>query len=573
MKWVISFFIIVLVFLGTTLWVKGDELDDINSQLEKLKRELDQSQKATAPLETTLTQLEKDLARIRSRIGYLKKEIARREKEVQAGEEALLAQKILLNERTKMYYIHARKMGTMLFALVSDDNTATSFQNFFYQKTLVDQDKDTIVKTVVHIKNLEEKKRNLEFEKIRLADIEKEVDKQSVFLSGEVTKAKKYQAELSSRIAVLSTRQKQLIAAKLAGLNLPTSLGAGPLYCTDDRKIDPGFSPGFAFFTFGIPHRVGMNQYGALGRSQAGQSYQDILRAYFDGVSFEKRDANMRIKVQGFGEMGLDEYLLGIHEMPADWPMEALKAQVVAARSYALSYTGNGAKEICTTQQCQVYCPSNTKCNKGGNWEAAVRQTEGEIMVRDGQAITAWYASTSGGYTFTSADVGWNSRPWTKRVRDTTGDVGSFGDLFERAYDKSSPCFYAAQGWRSEYGKSAWLKGEEVADIANVILLVRRDGGTREHLYQTDKSNPAGTDNWDKERVRQELRNRGENPYASVSDIGIDWDKGVGKTNSITINGDAGSRNFDGAEFKNFFNLRAPANIQIVGALYNVERR
>ena len=194
-------------------------------------------------------------------------------------------------------------------------------------------------------------------------------------------------------------------------------------------------------------------------------------------------------------------------------------------------------------------------------------------MVRDGQAITAWYASTSGGYTFTSADVGWNSRPWTKRVRDTTGDVGSFGDLFERAYDKSSPCFYAAQGWRSEYGKSAWLKGEEVADIANVILLVRRDGGTREHLYQTDKSNPAGTDNWDKERVRQELRNRGENPYASVSDIGIDWDKGVGKTNSITINGDAGSRNFDGAEFKNFFNLRAPANIQIVGALYNVERR
>ena len=92
-----------------------------------------------------------------------------------------------------------------------------------------------------------------------------------------------------------------------------------------------------------------MNQYGALGRAKAGQNYHQILESYFAGVGFEKRDPNMRIKVQGYGEMALDDYLLGIYEMPGSWPIEALKAQVVAARSYALSYTNNGAKEICTT--------------------------------------------------------------------------------------------------------------------------------------------------------------------------------------------------------------------------------
>ena len=50
-------------------------------------------------------------------------------------------------------------------------------------------------------------------------------------------------------------------------------------------------------------------------------------------------------------------------------------------------------------------------------------------------------------------------------------------------------------------------------------------------------------------------------------------DFGNGKTNSINLTGDAGSQSFDGPEFKDWFNLRAPANIQIVGPLFNVERK
>ena len=104
-------------------------------------------------------------------------------------------------------------------------------------------------------------------------------------------------------------------------------------------------------------------------------------------------------------------------------------------------------------------------------------------------------------------------------------------------------------------------------------MLIQKDSGTKEHLYQTDKPNPAGTDTWDAGKVRQELSSRGGTPFNNISGISVGVDFGFGQTNSVNINGDAGSVSFGGSDFKTYFNLRAPANIQIVGPLYNVERK
>ena len=50
-------------------------------------------------------------------------------------------------------------------------------------------------------------------------------------------------------------------------------------------------------------------------------------------------------------------------------------------------------------------------------------------------------------------------------------------------------------------------------------------------------------------------------------------DFGSGRTTTISVNGDGKSDSFSMNDFKDFFNLRAPANIQIVGPLFNVEKR
>jgi SpoIID/LytB domain protein len=337
--------------------------------------------------------------------------------------------------------------------------------------------------------------------------------------------------------------------------------------------VDPGFSPRFAFFTFGAPHRVGLNQYGAYGRAKAGQSYDTILHAYYNFDELKDYDTNTKIKVDGQGEFSLEDYVKRIYEVPNDWGdnggMEALKAQAIAARSYALAYTHNGADSICTTEECQVFQPNE----KGGNWGSAVDATRGKVMMQGGNPVKAWFASTHGGYGFSSAEVGWSGTAWTKNFRDTSGDVNSFQDLMDKAYDKDSPWFYCDWGSRSEYHNTAWLKSEEVADIANALMLAKADGSVASHLSQPDKPNPDGTDTWDRDRVKKELRDRGGSPFNSVSDIGIDWDKGSGKTTNVKISGDAGSKDFNPGEWKNFFNVRAPANIQIVGPLFNIEKR
>jgi SpoIID/LytB domain protein len=566
------FIVSLLTFLLLTSYfllpARADELEDIAKQLAELEKARNMSVNATKPLESELNRLNQKLTNIQAGIKKAEDNLVALEQSIDKREQDFNARYVILSESAESYYKSLRQPSGFLL-LLSSQTASGLTKDLSYRQAVTDKDKNMIAQISTELLQLEADRKKVAADKQTLADLKVKTDQQAEFFRKEVAGAKAYQAQLSSQIAQLSSRQQQLLAEKLGSLNLPTSLGAGPLYCTDDRKVDPGFQPAFAFFTFGIPHRVGMNQYGALGRAQAGQSYKNILQAYFQNISFENRDPNMTIKVQGYGSMGLDQYLLGIYEMPGDWPIEALKAQVVAARSYALAYTDNGNKEICTTQACQVYKGGN----KGGKWEEAVRATPGEVMVSGGQVITAWYASTAGGYTFRSADVGWSDRPWTKRLRDTSAGIDNFSQLMERAYDKDSPCFYAAQGWRSEYSKSAWLKSEEVADIVNVLLLAKADSGTQTHLSQPDKPNPDGTETWDANRVKQELRSRGISVYNQISNISISWDKDMGRTTSVSISGDGGSANFEAGEFRNFFNLRAPANIQIVGPLFNIEKK
>lgn len=570
----IKIILVSLLLCGMALFahaqVRAEEIDDINNELGKLQQQLEASKRASKPLESDLAKMRAQLASIKTRLVSIQTTIAAEEREIARADKALVKQKEIIDERVAVHYKNLRKTGDSMLNLLVTNNFSTSLKNLFYQKKAADNDRQAIVRIVLYINNIDDAKKKLANERVKLAQIQTKVDTDSQYLSGEVDKAKSFQSELSSKIAQLNAKQKQLIAQKLGGLNLPTSLGFGALSCTDDRKIDPGFSPAFAFYTFGIPHRIGMNQYGALGRARAGQNVDQILDAYFDNVELKKDYAqDITIQVKGYGSYNIEEYVKHIYEMPESWPLEALKSQAILARTYALNYTGNGAREICTTQSCQVFKPEP----KTGAWVQAVEETKGWVLTQDGSPITAWYSSTDGGYTFQSSDVGWSGRSYTKRLQDGSAGYSSWDDLFNNAYDKDSPCFYAAQGGRPEYNKSAWMKTGEVADIVNAIMLAQKDSSTQDHLYQPDKGHPYGGEVWNQDRVRDELKSRGGTPFSNISDVSVSADFSIGRTNNITFSGDGGTVTFSASEFKDFFNLRAPGNIQIVGGLYRTEKR
>lgn len=543
--------IIVAFFVGVfaSSVVRADELDDITKQLATLSRDLQDK-------EANQQALARQLSDIRARVSFVESEIPKREREIADEEKQLAHLKDRLDDRIVSYYKSISKNFVSIINFLVATNLDNSLRVFFYQQTVISEDRRNITNTVRRILALDEKKKALVGEKQRLASANAEIDRQSKLIGSEINSKRQ-------EVASLTTRQQQIIASRVASLNLSRSAGSA-IECVDDRKLDPGFGSAFAFYTYGIPHRVGLNQYGAKGRADAGQTYEPILRAYFNFDSLEKADTNTKIRVDGHGEYSLEDYTKRIYEVPESWPIESLKAQAIAARSFAMAYTNNGSGSICDSQDCQVFQENE----KTGAWKDAVNATEGLVMKQGGSIIKAWFSSTDGGYTHTSAEVWGGSTGWTKNTSDTSSGVGSFSELNERAYDKESRCFYTAQGSRAEYGKSAWLKPSEVADIANTLLLIKSKPDTGKHLYQVDKPNPDGTDNWDESRVRQEV----SNPFTSVSSISVSADFNGGRTTTITISGNR-TETFSGEEWKGRFNLRAPANISIVGPLYNVERR
>lgn len=537
---------VVVAFFLPALLIQADELDDITQELATLNTQLKDK-------EANSQKLAQQLEGIKSQVAFVEREIPKKEAEIKKGEKTLAYQTKLLNERAKSYYKNINKNAISLFDLFVADNLSESLQNFFYQKTLVDEDRNAIIKIVLYIKNIEDRKKDLENEKTQLARIKDEIDRQSKLLAGEISSTRQ-------KIADLSARQQSLVASRLASLNIPRSAGTSARGCSDDRGVDPGFSPRFAFFTYGAPHRNGLNQYGAWGRAKSGQNEEQILQEYYPSMSLKKDyDQNAQINVDGHGSYTIEDYVKRIYEMPDSWTdngSAALKAQAVAARTYALnSQQRNG--HICTTEACQVFKPDP----KGGNWEQAVNATAGWVMMDGGGPGFTQYASTHGGYI---QNLG--------KFDGSGGNPGNFSDLNSRAYDKESPWFYCDWGSRGQYNNTAWLKSDEVADIANVILLARADSGTGEHLYQTDKPHPYGGEVWDESRVRSELQKRGVSPFTSVSSGSVGADFGGGRTSNISISGSR-SESFSGDEWKNWFNLRAPANIQIVGPLFNIERQ
>lgn len=128
-------------------------------------------------------------------------------------------------------------------------------------------------------------------------------------------------------------------------------------------------------------------------------------------------------------EMALEDYLPGVlaAEMPADFPAEALKAQAVAARTYALYCAGShkhGGADVCTDFACcQAWMDEpDRRENWGGDYErcaarieSAVRETAGLILTWDGAPVFAAFHSSSAGATEDCGAV-WNPVPYLRSV-------------------------------------------------------------------------------------------------------------------------------------------------------------
>ena len=533
--------------------VRADEVADLQKQIDELENLKNMSESATKPLVEELKGLENRIDTARAGIERARDEVATLAKNIDGRELDLAIQYQILSERVHVQYKRSRQLNPLLIFFAGGDASAVS-KDLAYQSAAKARDDKLITDISSDIAGLEADTVVLENKQKQLAALEIQLDEQAKFFRGEIGKAQDYQKDLTGKIASLSAKQQEILAARSGSFT--ASIGDSELADDINASIkgfrDSAPSGYFAVFSFGAyTHRKGMSQYGARGRAENGQSYKQILQAYY-GKEPVSKNTDGNIRVSGYGEINFEEqYLWGIAEMPSSWHAEALKAQAVAARTYAYRYIEQG-KEICTTEACQVFSKSKSD-NAPEAWKQAVRDTRGQVL----EDVVTFYASTHGAFTTTA---GW----------DTTDGNGG-GNFIDKSFEKlgGSPWLYKAwytQGYSSSSDKcgrsNPWLSPEEMADIINAAR------------FRDDRVTPVSTSCWGGNPYsHEELRQKANGP-SSVSSVSVS--QGNGTTNEVIFQTNIGEIRLSGSDFKTAFNVRAPGRLSIPQksfSFFNIEHK
>ena len=149
----------------------------------------------------------------------------------------------------------------------------------------------------------------------------------------------------------------------------------------------------------------------------SGRSYGGAFRVYVSGD-----------KLSLVNNVGLERYLYGVVpcESPHDWPAEALKAQAVVARTYALASVKSGSNfDVYPDTRSQVYLGISGEYPES---TAAVKDTAGEVVYYNGEVARTFFFSTSGGRTSAIKDA-WpkaKPEPYLVSVNDPYDDASPY---------------------------------------------------------------------------------------------------------------------------------------------------
>jgi stage II sporulation protein D len=174
---------------------------------------------------------------------------------------------------------------------------------------------------------------------------------------------------------------------------------------------------------------AGVGTFGALARVRGdtvrwlGTSMNGITNGYWRSYLELRPSSAGGLTV--VNALGIDNYVRGVvaGEMPSNWLPEALKAQAIAARSYALTTNRGGPVfDQYPDTRSQVY---RGVTGETASSNAAVSDTAGQVVTYNGNVVATFFFSTSGGRTENVENVflGGSPQPWLKSVEDPYDEI------------------------------------------------------------------------------------------------------------------------------------------------------
>lgn len=570
--------------------VYSNTIEELENEINKKTEELNKNKSTLSNIEKRIAEISGSNYTLSEKVNLLNTEITKLQQEIDAKSLAIEEKLKLIDEKQELLnvkkelfdmvstelYMQSRHDGAQL--IFSFSNWDNLLQNLFIKKNAIAILRADIERINGEFTSLSEMKESLELEKKELDEQKKDLDDSYALvlaernrlqkeLNSELANKKNVVKTINGLSAELSDLQYQLIIVRQGGTHVnPDSVPISG----DFKSTLAGFNANapagsFAVFSIGAyTHRNGMSQWGAKARAEAGQNYQQILNAYYPGTTLAAGTIeNITVKFCDQWKSGKTcsecavpirtasynfeyEYLYRLGEMPEYFPMEALKAQVISARTYALNATNYGANSIWGDECGQVVAGLKTD-----NWKTAVDSTRGVVMHKSGAVFSSQYAAVHGGW---GNQIGW----------DTTDGTGS-GDWMSRAWDRLSNFSWFYKAWyRQTYsdtsstcGRNPWLSQAEMADLINAYQVwVAKNRSDSRIVPIFDACHSTGNP-----YTHAELRALAAKPVTSVSSVVVS--NSNGSTTSVVFTTNAGIITMSGNDFKTIFNLRAPGHLRI----------
>ena len=503
-------------------------VEDCATKLASTQSKLDAIRTQQSAIDAQIKEYLAKLNVTDAQIESLKRDIAKVSTELKMIEENLADRRGSLGKKTQVRNTIVRdfyKFGqpTILELLLAGTDTWGGGQAFAVRDMFEDSVARDAIKSIISLnmeiadfesdkKEASDLRAGLEASQSKLLSLKADIDRKKAQAQTEVTELDKKGDSYEKTIAELSAKQQQILAEKSGS----DSGSVGDYEPPKASLPTPKFSPAYVAISYGAyTHYKGMSQYGAKGRAEDGQDYKAILKFYY-GTGVKTVDMPS-ITVSGVGKVSMQSYLYGIAEMPSTWPSDALKAQAIAARSYAYRYAKDG-KTICTTQACQVYLASKAK-NPPSAWKKAVDDTKNIIL--DGSVI-AYYSSTTGGYI---ENIGWDAEAgWPNGAYEKRG---------------GSPWFYKAW-WTKSYNDSStcgrgdpYLSQKEMADILNALTVWDKGGSADRNRVSPVTTSCWGGSPYSLDDMHDRAGELGT-AYASVTSVSVEIGNN-GRTSKVTF--------------------------------------
>lgn len=548
------------------------EIAKVKAELDRVTKELQKTQSDKNSSLSEINKVKNEIAGIESQSELLKLQKQMLENELLSKSLEKEEKEKLQDEQIVSTYISWKSDDSMSTFLGSTGDIIKNMLYFDFMtketvlgvKTLAGEI-DTLNQQSVEYENqakeleqelvaLDQKKTFWE-EQIRLADEAlasvKSTQSQLSSVNSQLEEQQKYfNAELEQAVAAANSGSKPLVSGEIyffGSVGLPRNT----IECTGSFKYY-GINPG----TDAFGHGLGMSQWGAYGAANKGWSSDSILKHYYQGTTIETREPKM-ITVNGVGKMSMEDYVSGLGEVPdkacgtmeqieawtayADaqgwasndpkrdkyrlsgcWPEEAIKAQIIAARTYAYNRTNS----ICTSDSCQVYDQSGPFDKAWAAWE-----TKDKVILSGGNVIDAFYS-------------GYNSNGW-----------GSAN--IETVWTKSSPRSYLTAVKDIDFTYTPRLCNQDYRRLNfrtnsySIEVLRSMLQWGQERSNWPDQSNVESY-SWNADVVRYQINSK----IGTLTEMGVENDAS-GRANKVVFKGTNGEARVSGIFFRMLFNTWA----------------